>query len=145
MGELKLSDYSSDIAILSPFLLIVSALAVPWVEVSLSSLVDALYFLLPWVFSGSAPRGPPCLDGKAPPSQSEVRRYDDWQGCFSAVRGHRDSLTCEEVHARFPYLHWYSLPFPFPLPGPSALISGRSFTSSIQREWRATSLLRSCS
>ena len=49
MGELKLSDYSSDIAILSPFLLIVSALAVPWVEVSLSSLVDALYFLLPWV------------------------------------------------------------------------------------------------
>ncbi len=49
MGELKLSDYSSDIAILSLFLLIVSALAVPWVEVSLSSLVDALYFLLPWV------------------------------------------------------------------------------------------------
>ena len=50
MGELRLSDYSSDIVILSLLLLIVSALAVPWVEVSVSSLGDALYFLLlPWV------------------------------------------------------------------------------------------------
>ncbi|WP_297470300.1 hypothetical protein [Thermococcus sp.] len=46
MGELRLSDYSSDIVILSLLLLIVSALAVPWVEVSVSSPGDALYFLL---------------------------------------------------------------------------------------------------
>jgi len=50
MGELRLSDYSSDIALLSFLLLVLSALAVPWLEVSVSSLHDALYyFLLPWV------------------------------------------------------------------------------------------------
>ncbi|WP_297507132.1 DUF3267 domain-containing protein [Thermococcus sp.] len=50
MGELRLSDYSSDIVILSLLLLFLSSLAVPWVEVSVSSPGDALYFLLlPWV------------------------------------------------------------------------------------------------
>ncbi|AFL94769.1 hypothetical protein CL1_0562 [Thermococcus cleftensis] len=50
MGELRLSDYSSDVVILSFLLLVVSALAVPWLEVSIGSLGDFLYLLvLPWV------------------------------------------------------------------------------------------------
>ena len=49
MGELRLSDYSSDVLILSFLLLLLSPLAVPWLEVSISSPGDALYLLfLPW-------------------------------------------------------------------------------------------------
>ncbi|WP_297458021.1 DUF3267 domain-containing protein [Thermococcus sp.] len=49
MGELRLSDYSSDVLILSFLLLFLSPLAVPWFEVSISSPGDALYLLfLPW-------------------------------------------------------------------------------------------------
>ena len=50
MGKLRLSDYSSDLIILSFLLLIGSALAVPWVEVSVSSPQDFVYYMvLPWV------------------------------------------------------------------------------------------------
>ncbi|CAD5243657.1 DUF3267 domain-containing protein [Thermococcus camini] len=50
MGELRLSDYSSDIFILSLILLVVSGLAVPWAQVSVSSLGEFLYLLvLPWL------------------------------------------------------------------------------------------------
>lgn len=50
MGELRLSDYSSDFLTLSLLLLIGSAFTVPWVEVSVSSLWDFVYYLvLPWV------------------------------------------------------------------------------------------------
>ncbi|WP_148882721.1 DUF3267 domain-containing protein [Thermococcus aciditolerans] len=50
MGELRLSDHSSDVVILSFLLLVVSALAVPWLEVSIGSPGDFLYLLvLPWV------------------------------------------------------------------------------------------------
>ncbi len=49
MGELRLSDYSSDVLILSFLLLLLSPLAVPWLEVSISSPGGALYLLfLPW-------------------------------------------------------------------------------------------------
>ena len=49
MGELRLSDYSSDVLILFFLLLFLSPLAVPWLEVSISSPGDALYLLfLPW-------------------------------------------------------------------------------------------------
>ena len=49
MGELRLSDYSSDVPILSFLLLFLSPLAVPWLEASVSSPGDALYPLfLPW-------------------------------------------------------------------------------------------------
>ncbi|AHL23821.1 DUF3267 domain-containing protein [Thermococcus nautili] len=50
MGEFRLSDYSSDFLTLSLLLLIGSAFTVPWVEVSVSSLRDFVYYLiLPWV------------------------------------------------------------------------------------------------
>jgi len=50
MWEFRLFDYSSDLVILSFLLLFLSALGVPWLEVSISSPGDALYFLLlPWV------------------------------------------------------------------------------------------------
>ncbi|WP_223211923.1 hypothetical protein [Thermococcus henrietii] len=50
MGEFRLSDYSSDFLTLSLLLLIGSAFTVPWVEVSVSSLWDFVYYLiLPWV------------------------------------------------------------------------------------------------
>ncbi|WP_297513440.1 DUF3267 domain-containing protein [Thermococcus sp.] len=50
MGESRLSDYFSDFLIFSLLLLISSAFTVPWVEVSVSSLWDFVYYLvLPWV------------------------------------------------------------------------------------------------
>ncbi len=50
MGEFRLSDYSSDIVILSLLLFIGSAFTVPWVEVSVSSPRDFIYYMvLPWV------------------------------------------------------------------------------------------------
>ncbi|MEO2152239.1 MAG: DUF3267 domain-containing protein, partial [Thermococcus sp.] len=49
-GRVRLSDYSSDFLTLSLLLLIGSAFTVPWVEVSVSSLRDFVYYLiLPWV------------------------------------------------------------------------------------------------
>ncbi|WP_010477141.1 DUF3267 domain-containing protein [Thermococcus zilligii] len=50
MGEFKLSDYSSDLVVLFLLLLLFSLMAVPRVEISVSSPWDAFYIhLLPWV------------------------------------------------------------------------------------------------